>query len=73
MKTAVVILNWNTEAYLRSFLPPLLESLPEDASVIVADNGSTDGSREVLKELFPQVRSILLDKNYGFTGDTTGR
>lgn len=68
MKTAVVILNWNTEAYLRSFLPPLLESLPEDASVIVADNGSTDGSREVLKELFPQVRSILLDKNYGFTG-----
>ena len=36
--------------------------------VIVADNGSTDGSVEVLREEFPQVRTVLLDKNYGFAG-----
>ena len=46
MKTAVVILNWNTEGFLREFLPGLLHSVSkvEGAEVIVADNASTDGS-----------------------------
>ena len=69
MKTAVVILNWNTEDYLRRFLPPLLESCEgQDAEVIVADNASTDSSLKVLSEEFPSVRTIALDANYGFTG-----
>ena len=69
MRTAVVILNWNTRDYLGRFLPPLLESLQGlDAGVVVADNASTDGSRELLAERFPQVRTILLEENYGFTG-----
>ena len=69
MRTAVVILNWNTRDYLSRFLPPLLESLRGlDAGVVVADNASTDGSRGLLAERFPQVRTILLDENYGFTG-----
>lgn len=70
MKTAVVILNWNTEGFLREFLPGLLLSVSkvEGAEVIVADNASTDGSMKVMKEEFPQVRTIVLDKNYGFTG-----
>ena len=41
MRTAVVILNWNTRDYLGRFLPPLLESLQGlDAGVVVADNAS---------------------------------
>lgn len=69
MKTAVVILNWNTKDYLRKFLPALLESCwGRDAEVIVADSASTDGSREVMATEFPQVRLIPLDDNYGFTG-----
>ncbi len=69
MRTAVVILNWNTREYLGRFLPPLLESLQGlDAGVVVADNASTDGSRELLAERFPQVRTILLEENFGFTG-----
>ena len=69
MRTAVVILNWNTREYLGRFLPPLLDSLQGlDAGVVVADNASTDGSRELLAERFPQVRTILLNDNYGFTG-----
>ena len=69
MKTAVVILNWNTRDYLERFLPPLLESCEGlDAEVVVADNASGDGSVELLKEKFPSVRTIVLDKNYGFTG-----
>jgi GT2 family glycosyltransferase len=66
-RTAVVILNYNGAAYLRKFLPSVVACSPE-AEVIVADNGSTDNSLEVLKREFPGVRLILLDQNYGFCG-----
>lgn len=70
MKTAVVILNWNTEGFLREFLPSLLRSVKKvaDAEVVVADNASTDGSMKVMTELFPDVKTISFDRNYGFTG-----
>ena len=70
MKTAVVILNWNTEGFLRDFLPGLVRSVTkvDGAEVVVADNASTDGSLNVMKEEFPQVRTIAFDKNHGFTG-----
>ena len=70
MKTAVVILNWNTEGFLREFLPGLLRSCDkvEGAEVIVADNASTDGSMEVMKKQFPQVRTLQFERNLGFTG-----
>ena len=70
MKTAVVILNWNTESFLRKFLPGLLRSCEkvDGAEVIVADNASTDGSLKVMEEEFPQVRTLRFEKNFGFTG-----
>lgn len=69
MSTAIVILNWNGENYLQQFLPILIEntSLP-GVEIIVADNASTDSSLAVLKDKFPTVRTIVLDKNYGFAG-----
>ena len=70
MKTAVVILNWNTEGFLREFLPRLVSSVGkvDGAEVVVADNASTDGSMDVMKNEFPQVKTIAFDKNHGFTG-----
>ena len=69
MKTAIVILNWNTKGYLQAFLPGLIASTEGlDAEVIVADSASTDGSLEMLFQEFPTIRQIRLDKNYGFTG-----
>ena len=70
MKTAVVILNWNTEGFLKEFLPGLIDSVSKvsGAEVIVADNASTDGSLKVMQEMFPHVRTIAFDRNYGFTG-----
>ena len=69
MKTAVVILNWNTEELLAQFLPGLIASTEGlDAEVIVADNASTDGSLALLQARFPEVKRIPLDRNYGFTG-----
>jgi GT2 family glycosyltransferase len=69
MTTAIVILNWNGEKYLQQFLPILIENtILSDVEIIVADNASTDSSLSVLKEKFPTVRTIVLDKNYGFAG-----
>lgn len=70
MRTAVVILNWNTEGFLRDFLPVLLRSVEkvEGAEVIVADNDSTDGSMKLMSEIFPQVKTLKFDTNLGFTG-----
>ena len=68
MRTAVVILNWNTKEYLERFLPGLLASATDGTEIMVADSASTDGSMEMLSEKFPTVRQIRMDKNYGFTG-----
>ena len=69
MKTAVVILNYNTRNYLEQFLPGLLASCQgQDAKVFVADNASADDSVAFLQTHFPQVPLIRLEKNYGFTG-----
>lgn len=61
----IVILNWNGAAHLRRFLPSVLAAA-DGAGVVVADNGSTDESLELLAAAFPQVRVVLLDRNYGF-------
>ena len=69
MKTAVVILNYNTRNYLEHFLPGLIASCEGlDAGVVVADNASADTSVEFMKTRFPEIPLIELDKNYGFTG-----
>ena len=53
---------------LRKYLPSVLtdNSQKPIADIIVADNGSTDESLKVLQNEFPTVKTIVLDKNYGF-------
>lgn len=64
METSVIILNWNGAQMLRTYLPSVIQYT--EGEIIVADNGSTDDSLEVLAKEFPTVRTIVLDKNYGF-------
>jgi GT2 family glycosyltransferase len=65
--TAVVILNYNGEKFLKQFLPSVITHSRE-AEIIVADNGSTDQSIALLEKEFPSVRIIRLDSNYGYCG-----
>lgn len=65
LNCSVIILNWNGAEMLRTYLSSVVAHTA-DAEVIVADNGSTDNSLEVLKNEFPSVRTMVLDKNYGF-------
>ena len=66
-KISVVILNWNGVGMLQKFLPKVLQySKGEGMEVCVADNGSTDESVAWLEANCPDVRLVVLDKNYGF-------
>lgn len=66
--TKIVILNWNGEAHLKRFLPSVVESIEglDGVTVVVADNGSTDGSLNYVRQEFPMVELVCLDRNYGF-------
>lgn len=69
IKTAVVILNWNGKKFLERFLPGVIENTSApDTEIIVADNGSDDGSEEWLRSNHPGIRIISLGKNYGYAG-----
>ena len=63
-KLAIVILNWNGRDMMQQYLPSVVQNSTGD--VIVADNASSDGSVQMLSSQFPDVRTIVLDKNYGF-------
>lgn len=63
---AVVILNWNGRNFLEKFLPSVVERSC-GAKVVVADNGSTDDSVELVEEHFSSsVEIVRLEHNYGF-------
>ena len=65
---SLLILNWNG----REHLGPVLSSIamldyPADRlEVVVADNASSDGSVAYVRDNFPAVRLLELDRNYGF-------
>lgn len=66
-KIAIVILNWNGEKLFSKFLPSVIEnSQGDNIEITVADNGSTDNSISFLKQNFPSVKILDLEKNYGF-------
>lgn len=66
-KVAVVILNFNGERFLAQFLPSVL-ACSESAEVIVADNGSSDGSVAFLRKHYPGVQVLEIPENLGFAG-----
>lgn len=63
IQSTIVIPNYNGIKYIENCLRSLEG---EPAYIIVVDNGSTDGSRQLVEEKFPQVTLIGLDRNYGF-------
>lgn len=60
----VVIVTWNTREVTADVIRAVLELSPPDVRVLVVDNGSTDGTRELLRG-WPGVRSLLLRSNAG--------
>ncbi len=66
----VVIPNWNGRDLLAKYLPSVIAALAGNSEneIIVVDNGSEDGSAGFLREHFPGVRVVALERNLGFGG-----
>jgi GT2 family glycosyltransferase len=67
MKIGIVILNWNGLKLLQQFLPSVVKH-STDHTVYIADNASTDASITWVKDHFPNVQIISMDKNLGYAG-----
>ncbi|MCR5398507.1 MAG: glycosyltransferase family 2 protein [Lachnospiraceae bacterium] len=65
-KTTVVIPNYNGMKYLKDCLDSLKLCQPQDFKVVVSDDGSTDGSIELLRNEYQWVRLLTSEKNTGF-------
>jgi N-acetylglucosaminyl-diphospho-decaprenol L-rhamnosyltransferase len=65
MRATVVIPTVNARRLLTEALEHL-EAQTVGHDVVVVDNASTDGTRELLAERFPDVRVVALDRNLGF-------
>ncbi|MEX0881310.1 MAG: glycosyltransferase family 2 protein [Candidatus Saccharimonadales bacterium] len=66
-RASVVVPNWNGEKDLPACLDSLLAQTLK-ARIIVVDNGSVDGSVELVRSKYPQVELVALPKNKGFAG-----
>jgi GT2 family glycosyltransferase len=66
LKIAIVILNWNGEILLESYLPSVLKYSEGLADIYVADNASTDGSVAFLEQNYPTINVIKNSSNSGF-------
>lgn len=65
---SVIIVNYNVQFFLENCLHSVFRALNGiEGEVIVVDNNSVDGSIEMLKEKFPQVKLIANKENSGFS------
>jgi GT2 family glycosyltransferase len=70
---SVIVLNWNGRHHLRSCLESLKRQTYSDFEVILVDNGSTDGSADYVRQEFPWVRLLALERNMHFcAGNNAG-
>jgi GT2 family glycosyltransferase len=68
---SIIIVNFNGRKLLEECLPSVIEAVKwdgKDHEIIVVDNGSSDGSTDFVRERFPGIKIIELEKNYYFVG-----
>ncbi len=63
---SVVVVSFNTRELLRQCIAAVVAQTGPDVEVIVMDNGSTDGSLEMLATEYPEVSVEALPGNFGF-------
>lgn len=64
----VVIVNWNTRPFLKDCLQSLLREDLMSINIVVVDHGSTDGSVDLLRQQYPDVRLVVDRKNSSYAG-----
>ena len=68
MKLSVIIVNYNVQHFLEQCLKSVFKAIQNiDAEVWVVDNNSVDGSVNMVKEKFPNVKLVASKDNLGFS------
>lgn len=67
MKVTIIIPNYNGKHFLQPCLESLSKQSCQEFEIFVVDNHSTDGSIEYMKDHYPGIKIIALDKNRGFS------
>ena len=65
-RVSVIIPNYNGKHFLKPCLEALKNQSMTDFEIVVVDNGSSDGSVEMIKDSYPEIRLIAFEENTGF-------
>lgn len=65
---SIIIVTWNGLHHLKNYLPSVVATNYPDFEIIIADNASTDGTVEWIKNNYPNCKIVSLDHNYGYAG-----
>jgi len=64
----VFVLNWNGKKIILDCLHSLDKVTYSNVNIVLIDNGSTDGSVNLIKKEFPNIEIIQLKENLGYAG-----
>lgn len=67
-KVSIIVLNWNGKESLRHCLSSIQRVVYKPLEVIVVDNGSSDGSADMVRRKFPKTILLENQKNLGYAG-----
>ena len=67
-RLSIHIVSWNSMRFIPDLLRTLKEQTVQDFSVLLIDNGSTDGIESFIKEEYPQIALLRNARNLGFCG-----
>ena len=65
---SVIVVSWNGRRYLEACLRAVEGQRDVRAEIMLVDNGSTDGTVDLVRSTFPRVRIVRLEQNRGFAG-----
>ena len=65
---SIIIPNYNGRQYLSPCFEALQRQTYHHLEIILVDNGSSDDSVTLTRQMFPKVKILALDQNFGFTG-----
>ncbi len=65
---SIIVLNWNGKEFLGPCFQSIRSQNTDNYEVILADNNSSDGSKEFVRENYPEVEVLALEENLGYTG-----
>ncbi len=63
---SIVIVTWNSELFIEDCLKSVLKQIYKDWELIIVDNGSSDGTVDYIKRIYPEVILIRNQNNLGF-------